>query len=386
MKKSKKILLSVLAVLLALVLAVAGYCAYILLSYYRIEDNLKLEVTDGTNAVATTNTTYKISTYNVGFGAYSQDYSFFLDSGYNPDGSVVSGKHSTARSKDECLFNTNGAIAAATALDVDFALFQEVDVKSTRSYKIDQYQLIKQAFDGYDTTFASNFHTAFLPYPLHDMHGKVNAGLATFSKYNVTNSVRKSFTVATDLSKLFDLDRCFSANFVPVDNGKTLVIVNVHMSAYDKGGVIRQAQKQELSSFLQEMAKEGHYVIVGGDYNHDLLAYNPSYSYTQSQFAYKGQIQQLRPDWLQQFFDQDGNHGLPSSYTIVASDNAPTCRDASVEWQQGFSFVTTIDGFIVSSNVKVVDVQTVVTKNGNKGVDGFAFSDHDPVLMQFELL
>ena len=331
MKKSKKILFSVLAILLALVLAVAGYCAYILLSYYRIEDNLNLEVTDGTNAVATTNTTYKISTYNVGFGAYSQDYSFFLDSGYNPDGSVVNGKHSTARSKDECLFNTNGAIAAATALDVDFALFQEVDVKSTRSYKIDQYQLIKQAFDGYDTTFASNFHTAFLPYPLHDMHGKVNAGLATFSKYNVINSVRKSFTVATDLSKLFDLDRCFSANFVPVDNGKTLVIVNVHMSAYDKGGVIRQAQKQELSSFLQEMQSQGHYVIVGGDYNHDLLAYNPNFAYTESNFAFASQIQQLRPDWLQRFYAENGDSGLPSGYSVVASDNAPTCRDASVE-------------------------------------------------------
>ena len=385
MKKGKKIILSIAAVLLALVLAVAGYCAYILLAYYRIEDNLVLSVDDGTNKIVSTSTAYKISTYNIGFGAYSQDYSFFMDSGYNPDGSVVTGKHGTAVSKDECNFNTTGAIATVAGLDVDFALFQEVDIKSTRSYKINQYDLMKQAFDGYDTTFANNFHTAFLPYPLHDMHGAVNAGMATFSKYQIDSSVRKSFTIATDLSKLFDLDRCFSANFVPVDNGKTLVIVNVHMSAYDKGGVIRQVQKQELSNFLQEMTNLGHYVIVGGDYNHDLLMYNPSYNYTESQIAYKDQIQQLNPDWLKHFFDQDGNHGLPSNYTIVASNNAPTCRDASMEWVPGFNFVSAVDGFIVSSNVQVNYVQTVVTQNGNKGIDGFAYSDHEPVLMEFVL-
>ena len=83
--------------------------------------------------------------------------------------------------------------------------------------------MIKDNFNTYNSTFGINFHSTFLAYPLNDMIGRINGGIATVSKYKIYNSVRHSFTVAKDLSKLFDLDRCFSVSTVSVDNGKILL-------------------------------------------------------------------------------------------------------------------------------------------------------------------
>ena len=93
----------------------------------------------------------------------------------------------------------------------------------------------------------------------------------------------------------------------------------------------------------------------------------------------------LKPDWLQQFFNSDSSVELANGFRVVSSDNAPTCRDASVNWVKGESYVTTIDGFIVSDNVEVELCETIITSGGRLNVDHFAYSDHDPVIMKFKL-
>ena len=59
------------------------------------------------------------------------------------------------------------------------------------------------------------------------MHGRVNAGIATLSRYKIESSTRYSLTVAEDFSKLFDLDRCFVANEIQTSNDNKLIIVNI---------------------------------------------------------------------------------------------------------------------------------------------------------------
>ena len=54
--------------------------------------------------------------------------------------------------------------------------------------------------------YGINFDTAFLPYPLYDMHGKSYAGLSTFSKYQINSAERVEYTISDSLSKLFDID------------------------------------------------------------------------------------------------------------------------------------------------------------------------------------
>ena len=388
-KKKKKhgpvfwTLISINIVIDLIIVIVGGYLLYIVASYSRI-GNVSLDVTNNSTLdLVNTSETYSITTYNIGFGAYSQNYTFFLDSGYDDNGNETVGYYGKALSKDDVLFNTNGAIKTIQEKSPDFALFQEVDTNSTRSYHVNQYEKITSNFTTYDQTFCSNFHSAFLPYPLYDMHGSVQAGLAIMSKYKVTAANRYEYTISNSMSKFFDLDRCFAVNTISVSNGKTLYIVNSHMSAYDSGGTIRKQQMLELNNFLTKCQENGDYVIVGGDYNHDLITYNPSFSYTNENRAFN--MTKKAPDWIAYFFNEDGTSELIDGYSVYADDSNPTCRNNDVEWDPNNTFVCVVDGYIVSNNITVSLVQNIQTKQGNKNLDGFAYSDHEPVYMEFSL-
>lgn len=380
----RKIILGFLVLVGVIVLGAGGYVGYIILSYDRIGD-IDLEVESKANLqTVSLNEKYSISTYNIGFGAYSQDFTFFLDTGYDENGEETCGYYSTAKSKEEVEFNVNGSINTIKKLDCDFVLLQEVDIKSTRSYKINQNEMFKKDFVNYDNVFAYNFDTAYLPYPLYDMHGKALAGLSTFSKYQIEKANRVEYTISDSLSKLFDIDRCFSVSIVNVENGKDLYIVNSHMSAYDKGGTIREKQIQELNEFLSKCKENGDYVIVGGDFNHDLLTYNPDYDYTNSNRVFNNTLKD--PDWVASYFDENGKSPLIDGYKVVASDNVPTCRNNDIEWNPDKTYVCAVDGFIVSSNIEIVEHYNVETKNGNLNLDGFAYSDHQPAYLEFKLI
>lgn len=384
MKKPLKITLITVASLIgALVVGALGYVGYIYFSYYRIGDiDLNIDHKSSLDNIST-NTTYKVMTYNIGFGAYSQDFTFFMDSGYDDEGNPTIGYYSKAKSKEEVEFNINGAIETTKSLNPDFVLFQEVDVSSTRSFYLNQHQMIVDNYEQYDNVFANNFHTAYLPYPLYDMHGAVEAGLTTLSKYKIDQAERKQYTVSSSLSKFFDLDRCFSVSKIKVNEDKNLYLVNSHMSAYDEGGVIREKQMEELNQFLSSCKENNDYVIVGGDFNHDLLTNNPDFNYDANNRPFS--MTKKTPDWVSYFFNDGKKSPLIDGYKVFASDNEPTCRNNDIEWEENKTFVCVVDGFIVSNNINVIKTENIATNNGNKGLNGFAYSDHQPVYLEFQL-
>lgn len=57
---------------------VLGYILYVVFSYHRIDDNLILDVSKEATDNAPVNTELSLITYNIGFGAYSADYSFSI--------------------------------------------------------------------------------------------------------------------------------------------------------------------------------------------------------------------------------------------------------------------------------------------------------------------
>ena len=81
-KKPKYIPL--LAIPGVVILAVLVYAAYVFLSYYRLGDRLVLEVfpaASSTYESLSPGIPYRAASYNIGFGAYSAGYTFFLDGG-----------------------------------------------------------------------------------------------------------------------------------------------------------------------------------------------------------------------------------------------------------------------------------------------------------------
>ena len=57
-----------------------------------------------------------------------------------------------------------------------------------------------------------------------------------------------------------------------MDNGKYLVIFQLHMSAYGNSDKIRKGQIRMLSADMKKEYEAGNYVLCGGDFNHDLKA------------------------------------------------------------------------------------------------------------------
>ena len=199
---------------LLFLLVIAGYVSYVMLSYSRIEDDQTLEIT-GTARSDTlkTDREYTAVTYNIGFGAYTPDYTFFMDGG----------TQSWADSEESVINCINGDIALLKRHQSDFALIQEVDTDATRSYHVDQSKLFYEGFTDSSASLAVNYHSAFLFYPILQPHGASNSGLLTLSNTKISSAMRRSLPIAESMSKFLDLDRCYSLNYINTENGKQLV-------------------------------------------------------------------------------------------------------------------------------------------------------------------
>lgn len=371
LKFIKKLIIGLLSLVVLLLIVVGAYVGYMLIQFYRLPDELDLGEEINNNQVSTLDPslTYTITTYNIGFGAYNRDFSFFMDSGEMLDGTKLTGKGSKAASLDIVISNTAGAIEIVEAQNPDFMFFQEVDIKATRSHKYNQYEALKNAFLSYGSSFAYNFHSAFLFYPLTDPHGAVEAGIATFSKYNLSTSKRYKLPIDESFpNKFFDLDRCFLISRLPISGGGELVLINVHLSAYDEGGVIRSAQVNMLKSILTTEYQAGNYVIVGGDFNHDIASSLNTFP-----------TMQKVPEWV---FVLEASQ-LPNGYSFSASKENPSCRSSDMAYLAGVNYTVTIDGFILSDNITALSINNIVSLY-NEDVN-FLYSDHNCVVLEFSL-
>ena len=345
-----------------LVAVLAAYVIYLFASYNRIEDRqiLKVEAPQQEGKEKeqlTTEQEYGAVTYNIGFGAYTPDFSFFMDGG----------KSSWAKSKESVIETVQGAGELVASLDPDFAMIEEIDLDSTRSYHVDEYQILKECLPEDYTVFAKNYHSAFLFYPFTQPHGKSNSGIGLFSRYEIKDSLRRSLPISTSLSKFLDLDRCYSVSRVPVDNGKELVIYALHMSAYGNSDAIREGQIQMLCQDMKTEYEAGNYIICGGDFNHDLKAdegENDSYE----SWAYPFPRSEL-PEHFSFAMDTLSEQEKDALWN--------SARNADMEYEEGVTYTVTLDGFIISDNVECASYENINT--------GYTWSDHDPVYLKFRL-
>ena len=357
MKTWKKILLVAACVLGVLLLVVCSYLAYVVFSYERIPDMQELPIDHaGAKDTAQAGTEYVIVTQNLGFGAYTQDFTFFMDGG----------TESRAESRESVIACITEGAETVKSLSPDFILFQEVDLDSTRSHHVNQYDLLHEHFGNFSSCYAVNYDSAYLAYPFHSPHGASYSSLATFSSVEITSSMRRSFPISTSFSKFLDLDRCYSVSRVPVDNGKELVLYNVHASAYGSDDSIRAAQ---MSMLFEDMAAEyqkGNYVVCGGDFNHDFTG--------DSSQRLNGADVDF--GWAQPFPADMLPDGFSRCIDYAGDTLSPSCRNCDVPYEVG-NFTIIVDGFIVSDNVTCVQIENVDT--------AFTYSDHAPVKMIFTL-
>lgn len=350
-----RILLAVVFVFLAIVLY---YVGYVFLSYHRIPDHTELAVYPSVaEPAATTGKEYTITAYNIGFGAYLPDYTFFMDGG----------KESRARSKELVEYATTGAAEVIQNEAPDFAIFEEVDLNADRSWHINQNDILTEYFPDCSSTFAVNYDSAYLFYPFNDPIGKSLSGIAFYSNIGITSAERRSLPIDTDFNKLFDLDRCYSINRIPVDNGKELVIFALHLSAYSPSEAVRTGQVKMLFEDMEREYKAGNYVIAGGDFNRDFVALDDT---------------DLTFDWAHPLERDMLPEGIRAAYDLLSDEEKAafptTTRNADIPCDPEKSFTVTIDGFLLSDNIEMVNTSVLSEV-------AYAYSDHNPVKMSFKL-
>ena len=343
----------------ALLFTVLCYVAYVLLSYDRIPDNVPLEPQNtGKDEAIRLNVPYRAVTQNVGFGAYTADFTFFMDGG----------KESRARSPEAVYENVGGAIGAVQAQNADFVLLQEVDLDGTRSYHIDQMALVWDAMgETYHSTFAQNYDSPYLFWPLLEPHGANRSGLGTLSRYPISSALRRSLPVEDSVMKLVDCDRCYSVCRIPVGDGQQeLVLYNLHLSAYTSDGTIAEEQIEMLFADMLVEYEKGNYAGAGGDFNKDLLGDSTAV------FGVDGRAY----TWAQPIPAEI----IPAGISVVApldeANPVPSCRNPDMPYGPE-NYVVMVDGFAVTDNVEVV-ASSVID-------EGFRWSDHTAVYRDFVL-
>lgn len=357
--KPERILLAALISLVSLILiTVLVYICYVVFSYSRIDDNITLEVTgNGANDSVKTGEVYTIITQNLGFGAYTPEFTFFMDGG-------TESRAESADSVRKCI--ADGA-DTVESFSPDFILFQEVDTDSTRSFHIDERAMLESRFSSMNSVFAVNYHSAYLMFPLNEPHGASNAGILTLGRYKITSAVRRSFPISTGFGKFLDLDRCYSVSRVPVEGGAELVIYNVHMSAYGGSDEIRAAQMNMLFDDMKAEYEAGNYCVCGGDFNHDFTGDSNERLNGDGAVGF---------EWAQPFPADMLPDCISRCTDYSGGEYNPTCRNCDIPYEEG-NFTIIVDGFLVTDNVEAVSVSNIYT--------GFAYSDHGPVVLQFRL-
>ncbi|MDD5823138.1 MAG: endonuclease/exonuclease/phosphatase family protein [Firmicutes bacterium] len=347
------------SILMVLVLVVGAYVAYAMISYHRIEDYQQCKINNAKEIAERVPVDRELSlqSWNIGFAAYQQDYSFFMDGG----------KESRARSKEAVYESMGHIVDGLKDTKSDFYTVQEVDFDSTRTYHVDEAQIIRDSFTTYSNTFAQNYDSPYLMWPLIKPHGASKSGILTMSKFEMQSSIRRSLPIQTDLAKFIDLDRCYDVVRYEVEDGHELVLINLHLSAYTTDPTIADQQVEMLCKEIEKEYAKGNYVICAGDYNKDMLGNSSEVFENEGE---RGWAKAFKKDMLPE--------GFSVVNTLDSKNPVASCRDCDTGYVKGETFVVTVDGFIVSDNIEVVKAETLDYE--------FMWSDHNPVRMVFKLL
>ena len=321
-------------------------------------------------------TLIKVMTFNIGYASLSATEDFAMDGG-------TKGRMDSLA---EVEANLSGIHQILNDYPMDIYLLQEVDQGSDRSYQTKQVSFFQNQI-GFHSTYAYNYRSIFVPFPLNprQMMGQVNSGVLSLFQSHILEAKRIQLPGAFDWPlRLANLKRCIVVHRLPIANStKQLIVINVHLSAYDDGSM-RLQEMAKLQEIMLIESQLDNYVVVGGDFNQSFPgSFTKTVSTLDNSITYQYSPFELKqPDFWQAFGLDDlwfMEHGF--QFGVMENFALPTCRllhqayDKENPENNQYYY---IDGFIVSANVQIENVE-VINQN-------FEYSDHNPVVMSFKLL
>ena len=357
-KKSSwwKTLLLIIGVFIgAVIICVVGFFAYLTVTEFNPDDVETVEVTEGGSGSIEQGEAFKVMSWNMGYGALGDNADFFMDGGT----SVMTADEQRLEE------NLDGIASQIKAEDPDLLLLQEIDLDSKRSYNVDELAFMQGELGKYSSAFAYNYKVKYVPYPIPPL-GRVESGIATFSKAGIDSAERYQLPVPFSWPvRTANLKRGLLKSHIPVaGSDKELVLINLHLEAYDSGEG-KVAQTKMLAEVLKEERDKGNYVIAGGDFNQIFSSEDGTIYPPNPELWTPGEIDVER-------FDE--------GFQFIMDETTPTCRSLDRPLKgadpENFQYYL-IDGFIVSDNISIEDAETLDL--------GFKVSDHNPVVIDVML-
>jgi endonuclease/exonuclease/phosphatase family metal-dependent hydrolase len=296
--------------------------------------------------------TLRLFDWNIGYCGLGDDMDFFYDGG------------SQMRiSHQRTLENLDAVIKEIKAENTcQFFLLQEVDIKSKRSYKINQMEALLNQMPGYKGFLAVNYNSRFVPVPIFNPMGKIYSGLVTLSNYTPVKVDRINFGAEAGWPKsLFMMQRCFMVLRFPTSDGKQVVLINTHKSAYDSGEQ-RRKQMAIFKEFIESEYSQGNYIIAGGDWNQ-----NPPIAGGKTEDYKQGHLTRIR-------IDEDY---MPIDWVWVYDNKTHSNRMINEKYSPSTTVTTIIDFYLLSPNIEILDIKTMDLQ--------FKNSDHQPVIISCRL-
>ena len=354
-KTLKIVLISIGAVFALVISFIGGVLIFASATTLKVKDVEKMQVSGGALNKIDKASEIKVLTWNTGYGALDERQDCCWDGGKGVYG----------ESKEVVEQNIDALKTKISEENPDIFFVQELDLDSKRSFYVDELSSFKTMFDEkYSNTFACNFKAGLVPLPLSQMTGKVNAGIATFSKFSINDSERVQLPIPFAWPmKLFNLKRCLLVTRMPIEGeDKELVMINLHLEAYaSEEGKVKQAN--QLMGLMKEEYEKGNYVIAGGDFNQTFSSINLD------KYPNNG-------DWDCPVMDAASY----PDFKFMMDETNPTCRSLKtplVGYDKASFQYYMIDGFIVSKNVEISEIHTLDL--------GFKNTDHNPVTMNIKL-
>lgn len=340
-------------VLLILVLALAALVLWLTVREYKPEAVEQLEVSSVDEPEeASLDSELNILSWNIGYAGLGAESDFFMDGG----------EDSRSADEEQVLEYLSGIRESLDATEVDLAMLQEVDIDSGRTYRIDERDYLSLG----SGVHALNYACDFVPIPLPPL-GRIYSGIYTTApSLDISDSRRVSLPCPFSWPvSTANLKRCLLVSYIPIEGSdKELVTVNLHLEAYDDGeGKI--AQTNMLKSIIEGEYEKGNYVIAGGDFNQIFPGGLEAWPNTHPE------------NWMPGVLEEDM---LEEGWSFAYDLDVPSCRLLNQPYDPEDTENTqyyVIDGFIISPNVELVEVETLDL--------GFEDSDHNPVVLTVSL-
>jgi endonuclease/exonuclease/phosphatase family metal-dependent hydrolase len=176
--------------------------------------------------------------------------------------------------RDRALYDRNQAtaIAALAALEPDILALQEIDFDAYRSFNLNQQYAVSAALGLAYGAIAVNWDKRYVPFPYwppQAHYKQVVSGQAVLSRYPIRRNERLVLErVPTNpfyYNALY-LDRLAQVTEIDL-SGQTLVVINVHLEAFD--APTRTRQTQVVRDLAEGYAKD-YPVLLLGDFNSSL--------------------------------------------------------------------------------------------------------------------